>query len=194
MSTRILVCGLPTSGKTTFSRKFAKQLANGDDTMVLVLNGDDVRKEYNDWDFSHEGRVRQAQRMYDLSTTITTSYTIIDFVCPLEEMRKMVKPDWIIWMDTIDEGPYENTNRIFEEPTQYDFRITSKSADFYQAEIKVICDYIRLNHRRPSFDSSKPTVQMLGRWQPWHAGHQALFERALQKNRPSSHHGPKYAI
>jgi hypothetical protein len=181
MSTRILVCGLPTSGKTTFTRELIKQLTNGDDTMVLVLNGDEIRKQYNDWDFSQEGRLRQAHRMYDLSIASTTLYTVVDFVCPLEEMRNIVKPDWTIWMDTIDEGPYENTNRIFEEPAQYDFRISKKSVDFYQSEIKVICDHIRLNHRRSPFDSSKPTVQMLGRWQPWHAGHQALFERALQK-------------
>jgi phosphopantetheine adenylyltransferase len=31
------------------------------------------------------------------------------------------------------------------------------------------------------FDWRKPTVQMLGRWQPWHAGHRALFERAIAK-------------
>lgn len=33
----------------------------------------------------------------------------------------------------------------------------------------------------PKFDWRKPTVQMLGRWQPWHAGHRALFERAIKK-------------
>ena len=31
------------------------------------------------------------------------------------------------------------------------------------------------------FDSKKPTVLLLGRWQPWHEGHLALFERAIQK-------------
>jgi hypothetical protein len=31
-----------------------------------------------------------------------------------------------------------------------------------------------------SFDWKKPTVQMLGRWQPWHEGHTQLFERALE--------------
>ena len=31
------------------------------------------------------------------------------------------------------------------------------------------------------FDWKKPTVQMLGRWQPWHDGHQALFKRCIAK-------------
>ena len=31
------------------------------------------------------------------------------------------------------------------------------------------------------FDWKKPTVQMLGRWQPWHDGHQALFKRCVAK-------------
>ena len=31
------------------------------------------------------------------------------------------------------------------------------------------------------WDNKKPTAQMLGRWQPWHAGHQKLFEEILKK-------------
>lgn len=176
MTCRILICGLPTSGKTTFTTELAKQLGN-----ITVLNGDEVRAKYNDWDFSSEGRLRQAQRMVELSTNATTEYVLIDFVCPLNGMRRMVGADWTIWMDTIDEGPYENTNRMFETPDVYDFRIVEKATDMYCSIVESIIRSIKQDKRSPIFDPTKPSVQMLGRWQPWHAGHQALFDRALQK-------------
>jgi hypothetical protein len=145
---------------------------------VKWFNADDVRKRYNDWDFSTEGRIRQSIRMADFAINSGSDYVICDFVAPLVEMRNNFKADWTIWMDTIDAGRYEDTNKAFIPPAQYDFRITEKNAEFW---VKYIGEHIIKDQRRPTFDWRKETVQMLGRWQPWHAGHRALFERLLQR-------------
>lgn len=170
---KILIMGLPGSGKTTFANILKSLLPN-----TMHLNADEVRKQHNDWDFSTEGRMRQAHRMRNLSDSSTNEYVIIDFVCPLVEMRNTVKPDWIIWMDTIKQGRFEDTNKAFIAPDYYDFRITEQNAEKWAVYAS---EKILSNSRRPTFDWRKETVQMLGRWQPWHEGHRALFERALSK-------------
>jgi phosphopantetheine adenylyltransferase len=145
---------------------------------VKWFNADEVRKKYNDWDFSHEGRIRQSLRMAEFAMTANADYVICDFVAPLPEMRHNFKADWVIWMDTIDQGRYEDTNKAFVPPDLYDFRITEKDADKWS---DFIADHILNDRRRPRFDWKKETVQMLGRWQPWHPGHRKLFERAIAK-------------
>lgn len=177
MTARILIMGLPGAGKTYLAERLRERLWQEGRTVVW-FNADEVRKEYNDWDFSYEGRIRQSRRMRELADKTTNDYAIADFVAPLPEMRNNYKADWTIWVDTIREGRYADTNAMFDEPTVYDFRITEqdgeKWADF-------VADHILDNRRRPRFDWQKPTVQMLGRWQPWHEGHRALFERAIAK-------------
>jgi hypothetical protein len=170
---KILVMGLPGSGKTTFAKKLTELLGD-----VEHLNGDELRKVSNDWDFSPEGRLRQATRMQSVASKSKKKYVICDFVCPLPEMRATIKADWVVWMDTIEEGRFEDTNRMFVPPETYDFRITEQNANIWAAVVSV---RIKNNMRRPVFQSNKETVQMLGRWQPWHAGHRALFERAIAK-------------
>ena len=145
---------------------------------VKWFNADEVRKTYNDWDFSKEGRIRQSLRMADFALKSHADYVICDFVAPLPEMRHNFKADWVIWMDTIDEGRYEDTNKAFVAPDVYDFRITEKDAAKWS---DFIADHILNDRRRPRFDWRKETVQMLGRWQPWHPGHRKLFERAIAK-------------
>jgi hypothetical protein len=93
-------------------------------------------------------------------------------------MRYNFKADWTIWMDTIDQGRYEDTNKVFVNPELYDFRITEQNAERWSV---FASDHILSDERRPQFDWRKETVQMLGRWQPWHPGHRALFERLLEK-------------
>jgi hypothetical protein len=93
-------------------------------------------------------------------------------------MRNNFRADWTVWMDTIDAGRYEDTNRMFVPPEQYDFRITEKAAEKWA---DFVAEHVLDNRRRPRFDWQRETVQMLGRWQPWHAGHRALFERAVAK-------------
>jgi hypothetical protein len=178
MPQRILIMGLPGAGKTYLAQHILEHLQN-EKKRVHWLNADDVRKEYNDWDFSEAGRIRQSIRMRTLADTMTdVDYVICDFVAPLVEMRNNFKADWTVWVDTIDKGRYEDTNRAFVPPEQYDFRITEQHSEKWG---EFIAAHILDNRRRPVFDWQKETVQMLGRWQPWHPGHRALFERAIAK-------------
>ena len=177
MAIRILIMGLPGSGKTTLAQHILEHL-QAEKKTVMWLNADDVRKKYNDWDFSHEGRIRQSLRMRELSDSYDTDFVICDFVAPLTEMRNNFKADWTIWVDTIREGRYADTNAMFVEPEVYDFRVTEQNSEKWS---DFIDEHILDNRRRPVFDWKKETVQMLGRWQPWHDGHRALFERLLQK-------------
>jgi hypothetical protein len=184
--------GLPGSGKTYLAERLKQHLEQHmnpvnehslrpiADARVKVawLNADEVRRHYNDWDFSTEGRIRQSQRMRDLADEANTDYCIVDFVAPLVEMRNNFKADWTIWVDTIDQGRFEDTNKMFVPPEQYDFRITEQNGEKWA---EFIGQHIVDNQRRPVFDWQKETVQLLGRWQPWHPGHRALFERAIAK-------------
>lgn len=176
---KILVMGLPGSGKTYLSQHILDVLQN-EKKKVGWLNADDVRKKFNDWDFSHEGRIRQSKRMAELAETQYggMDYVICDFVAPLPEMRNNFKADWTVWVDTIDKGRFEDTNKVFTAPDVYDFRITEQNGEKWG---EFIAAHIVDNRRRPTFDWQKETVQMLGRWQPWHQGHRALFERCILK-------------
>jgi adenylate kinase family enzyme len=175
--------GLPGSGKTTLADAIVTELKTKN-VKSSWFNADEIRKQNDDWDFTTEGRERQAMRMGALADHAKErgEVAICDFVCPTSTMRKLFelngKADYIIWMNTIKQGRYEDTNKIFQEPKKYDYHITNFDAKGW-AE-RIVDDII--NDQKPEqFDNRKPTVQMLGRWQPWHDGHQALFERALAK-------------
>lgn len=192
--------GLPGAGKTYFAERLKHFLEqNGDifkvnptrvmnyegipDHAVLKVsvdwfNADEIRKRFNDWDFSREGRIRQSLRMFEFAVKCSGDFVICDFVAPLPEMRHNFKADWTIWMDTIDAGRYEDTNRAFVAPDVYDFRVTEQNAEKWA---EFVGTHILENRRRPRFDWRKESTLMLGRYQPWHAGHRALFERALAK-------------
>jgi energy-coupling factor transporter ATP-binding protein EcfA2 len=193
MTQRILIMGLPGSGKTTLAGALKKYLEEHGEisyaraTREMIgnfncevnwFNADDIRRKYNDWDFSQDGRIRQSLRMFQFSIESGGDYVICDFVAPLVEMRNNFKADWTIWMDTIREGRYADTNAAFIEPEQYDFRVTEQNAEKWA---EFIGQHIIENRRRPRFDWQKETVQMLGRWQPWHDGHRALFERLIAR-------------
>jgi adenylylsulfate kinase len=128
MTKRILIMGLPGAGKTTLADALKNRL-EAHDKKLIWLNADRVRAEYDDWDFSEAGRIRQSKRMRELADRLECDYAIADFVAPLVEMRNNFKADWTIWVDTIREGRYADTNVLFQPPTQYDFRVTEQDAD-----------------------------------------------------------------
>ncbi len=128
MITRILVMGLPGSGKTYLATALQKELHEKGFT-VEWFNADEVRERFDDWDFSEAGRIRQGHRMRDLANKSTADFVIIDMVAPLTEMRDLIAPDVLVWMDTISEGRYQDTNRMFEPPEYYDLHVTTQDAD-----------------------------------------------------------------
>ena len=178
MKKKILIMGLPGAGKTYLAERLAPLLdANW-------LNADKVRKEADDWDFSPEGRQRQANRMKNLAkkSIVSGKHVIADFVCPTPKTRDDFQADITIWMDTISEGRFKDTNKMFVPPEKYDFRIKEKNGEIWAMKISdKIQEY--------QWDNKKPTAQMLGRWQPWHNGHQKLFERNNKKNWSSKYYG-----
>ena len=120
----ILVMGLPGAGKTTLANEMA--------TLINAkrLNADEVRKEANDWDFSEEGRVRQAKRMAEFALKLKTEghYVIADFVAPTPEARNLFPSDFRIWVDTIKKGRFEDTNQMFVNPKNFNFHVTTQDA------------------------------------------------------------------
>ena len=117
---KILIMGLPGSGKTYLAQRL-QPLLN-----AAWFNADKVREMANDWDFSPEGRKRQSLRMKSLADYESENKRLVicDFICPTSETRNMFEPDVVIWLDTIKEGRFEDTNKLFERPENVDFRIT----------------------------------------------------------------------
>ena len=127
----ILIMGLPGSGKTTLANELAPSLN------AKRLNADEVRKEANDWDFSVDGRNRQSKRMADFAKKLKDdgNYVVADFVCPTPEARNLFPADYIIWLDTIKEGRFDDTNRMFVKPEKYDCQVTTQNAKQWAKKI-----------------------------------------------------------
>ena len=124
--------GLPGAGKTTLANELAKLIE------CKRLNADEVRKAANDWDFSEEGRKRQARRMSDEALKIKKegNNVIADFICPTPEARELFPSDYIVWVDTIKEGRFEDTNQMFVKPEKFDFHVTTQDAKLWASKIK----------------------------------------------------------
>ena len=124
---KILIMGKSGSGKTTLATELNHVLTKNNKS-VTWFNADIVRKQYNDWDFSKEGRIRQSLRMKELASKATTDVTICDFIAPLPEMRSNFDPDYIIWLDTELKSKFEDDDAMFSPPVVYHLRITEKNA------------------------------------------------------------------
>ena len=127
----ILIMGLPGAGKTTLANELAPLLK------AKRVNADEVRKAANDWDFSEEGRKRQSKRMSELALNLKNegNYVIADFICPTPEARNLFPADFIIWVDTIKKGRFEDTNQMFIKPEKYDFHVTTQDAKLWASKI-----------------------------------------------------------
>ena len=123
--------GLPGAGKTTLANELAKLIK------AKRLNADEIRKAANDWDFSEEGRTRQSKRMAEAALKIKNegNNVIADFICPTPEARKLFPADYVVWVDTIKEGRFEDTNQMFIKPEKYDFHVTSQEAKKWAPKI-----------------------------------------------------------
>ena len=127
----ILIMGLPGAGKTTLANELA--------TLIKCkrLNADEIRKAANDWDFSEEGRTRQAKRMADFAKKMKNEgdYVIADFICPTPDARSLFPADYIVWVDTIKEGRFDDTNKMFVKPEKYDCHVTTQDAKVWAPKI-----------------------------------------------------------
>ena len=123
--------GLPGAGKTTLANELAQLIK------CKRLNADEIRKAANDWDFSEERRKRQAKRMSDEALKIKKegNNVIADFICPTPEARKLFSADYTIWVDTIKEGRFEDTNQMFVKPEKFDFHVTTQDAKLWASKI-----------------------------------------------------------
>ena len=123
--------GLPGSGKTTLASKLVPLLN------AKWLNNDKVRREANDWDFSEEARIRQAKRMADLAEKYKKEghYVVADFICPTPRARELFNADYVVWVDTIDKGRFDDTNAMFVKPEKFDFRVTTQNAEVWATQI-----------------------------------------------------------
>ena len=119
--------GLPGAGKTTLANELAP-LIN-----AKRLNADEVRRDANDWDFSEKGRKRQSKRMAELALKLKREgkYVVADFICPTPETRSLFPADFIIWVDTIKEGRFEDTNQMFIKPEKFNFHVKTKDAKYW---------------------------------------------------------------
>jgi adenylylsulfate kinase len=140
---KILIFGLPGSGKTTLAKPFAELIGG------VHINADAVRTQYDDWDFTPKGRIRQAQRMRHLADGVVMAgkIAVTDFVCPTERARQEFAPDFTVWMNTIKEGRFEDTNKMFEAPAKYNYHVSEWFTDTHHQLMQVVKVYMERNSK-----------------------------------------------
>jgi adenylate kinase family enzyme len=166
----IQIIGLPGSGKTTLATELASRIN------AVHLNADYVRSTVNsDLGFSTEDRVEHSRRMGEMARMLSGQGldVVVDFICPTQTTRDVFgDSDILIWMDTIPQGRFEDTNKLWEIPQKYDMKVTTYDA---QTHVQTIIQNFQLH------DWKAPTTLLLGRYQPWHEGHHALYTEAEKR-------------
>jgi cytidyltransferase-like protein len=168
---RILIMGLPGAGKTTLANALAPLLN------AVVFNADAVRANLSrDLGFSHQDRVEHARRMgWMCDRVVEAGGTVMaDFICPTADTRAAFGDAFTIWVDRIEAGRFEDTNKMFVAPDHYDLRVEPEGTPQYWAEQALAL-------LRPPFDPQQPTALFIGRYQPFHRGHQGLIEEGLRR-------------
>lgn len=171
MQQKILIMGLPGAGKTTLADALAPLLN------AVVFNADAVRANISrDLGFSHSDRVEHARRMGWMCDRVAEAggTVIADFICPTSEARAAFGDAFTIWVDRIKVGRFEDTNLMFVAPQRFDLRVGAEGTPQYWAERALML-------LRPAFDPQKPTALFIGRYQPFHNGHQRLIEEGLRR-------------
>jgi adenylylsulfate kinase len=138
---KVLIFGLPGSGKSTLAKPFADLIGG------VHINADEVRTKYDDWDFTPEGRMRQAQRMKHIADGVVMAgkVAVADFVCPTEKARSEFNPNYTVWMDTIEKGMYEDTNAMFEKPEKVDYHVAKWFDDTHAQLLPVVKSWMEKN-------------------------------------------------
>lgn len=174
MHRKILLMGLPGAGKTTLARALTPRLS------AVHFNADEVRQHINkDLGFSENDRIEQARRMGWLCDQVVKAggYAVADFICPTPATRAAFLEGgeaFIVWLDRIASGAYEDTNRLFMPPERFDVRILAEgSVEHWRDEVA--------RRVRPLFDPKRPTALFIGRYQPFHDGHKALIVKGLER-------------
>lgn len=167
--------GLPGSGKTTLAKVLAERLE------AAYFNADEVRKMFNDWDFSEQGRKRQSYRMSELCDMTFTKHTVADFVCPTRETRDWFMADFTVFMNTINSGRFEDTNKLFEAPSFNEVDVMIGEWGNVDEQVNYIIQQILEKEQDAQFNTQDSTGLMIGRFQPFHDGHLKLFEAILEK-------------
>ena len=125
--------GLPGAGKTTLANELATIIKS------KRLNADEIRRAANDWDFSEEGRIRQAKRIAEIAEKFKKEgnydYLVADYICPTPQTRKIFNADYIVWINTIKEGRFDDTNKMFVKPEKFDFEVTTQDAELWAKKI-----------------------------------------------------------
>lgn len=171
MVRKILIMGLPGSGKTTLAKVLVPLLN------AVHFNADDLRKNINkDLGFSEPDRIEQARRMGWLCDQVikSGSFAVADFICPTPLTREAFGPAFVVWVDRTKQSCFPDTNAMFVPPSSFDLRVVPNLEAIYWADqiVKLV---------RPIFDWNKPTALFVGRYQPFHDGHRQLIVEGLRR-------------